>query len=81
VYEGVSAEKKLVHPHNRAASKPRQEGFEAKNEETMNIMITSPEYVSGATAVHSDRKSRATKKERQSGVSESYVIVSTVGAK
>jgi hypothetical protein len=70
----VKAEKKVVHPHNRAASKPRQEGFEAKDEETMQLKVSSPEYMSGATAVHSERKSRVTKKERQSGVSEILTV-------
>jgi hypothetical protein len=68
VFEGVKANKKVVHPHHRAESKPRQEGFEAKDEEAMSLKISSPEYMSGATAVHSERKSRASKKERQSGV-------------
>jgi hypothetical protein len=70
VFEGANAEEKLVHPHHRAASKPRQEGFEAIDEEAKNLKISTPEYMSGATTAHSERKSRAVKKDTQSGVRE-----------
>jgi hypothetical protein len=70
VFEGATAEEKLVHPHQRAASKPRQEGFEAIDEEAKSLKISSPEYMSGATTAHTDGKSKAVKKERQSGVRE-----------
>jgi hypothetical protein len=70
VFEGVVAEEKLVNPHYRAASKPMQEGFEGIDEEAKNLKISSPEYMTGATTAHSERKSRAVKKDTQSGVRE-----------
>jgi hypothetical protein len=65
---GVTAEKYVVHPHSRAASKPRQEGFIGKHEETTNLTVSSSEYTSGIPAMHTENKSRAARKEKQTWV-------------
>jgi hypothetical protein len=66
--EGVKAGQQLIHPHKRAASRSRQEGFEAKDEQAINFNISSTEYMSGGTAVHVDSKTKAARNEKQSGV-------------
>jgi hypothetical protein len=68
VVEGVKAEQNVINPHHRAASKSRQEGFAVKDEETINLEISSAEFMSGGTAVHVERKSKAVRNEKQSGV-------------
>ena len=66
--EEVKAREHLVHPHQRAASKPRQEGFEPNEEEVREFAVSSSEHKSGTSAVHRDSRNRATRKEKQSGV-------------
>ena len=66
--EEVKARDHLVHPHQRAASKPRQEGFEPNEEEVREFAVSSSEHKSGTSAVHRDSRNRATRKEKQSGV-------------
>jgi hypothetical protein len=70
VTEEVKAEKHLVQPHHIAAAKPRQEGFAAKDEDAITLNISSTDYISGGTAIHTESKTRATRKEKQSGVRE-----------
>jgi hypothetical protein len=64
----LKAEKQFVHPHHRATSKPRQEGFQDKDEEIMNLKISSAEYIPGDSTVHEDSKTRVSKMETHSGV-------------
>jgi hypothetical protein len=71
--EGVKAEKQVVHQHHRATAKSRQEGFEAKDEETLSMPISSTEFKLGDMAVHIGSKTRAARKELKSGVSK-FVI-------
>jgi hypothetical protein len=66
--EGVKAEKQVVHQHHRATAKSRQEGFEAKDEEIINMPISSTEFKLGDTAVHIGSKIKAARKELKSGV-------------
>ena len=70
VVGGIKAEEYLVHPHHRAASKSRQEGFELNEEETKEFSVSSTELKSGNYAVHRERRERAARKEKQAGVSK-----------
>jgi hypothetical protein len=64
----MKAERHVVPPHHRAASKPRQEGFESKEEKIVNIKISSADYTSGTSAVHTDGKIKAERQDKQTGV-------------
>jgi hypothetical protein len=66
--EGAKAKEQVIHHHHRATVKPRQEGFEAKDEETRSLKISSTEYMSGDVAVHVDSKTKVARKAKLSGV-------------
>jgi hypothetical protein len=62
------AEKQVVLPHQIAASKPRQEGFESKDEKIISLIVSSADYTTGTSAVHKDGKARPARHEKQTGV-------------
>ena len=68
VVEEERAEENIVHPHHRAASKPRQEGFEPNEEEAGEYAISSTEHKSGSSAIHRDGMNSAARKETLTGV-------------
>ena len=70
--EEARAEEDVVLPHHRAASKPRQEGFEPDEENAKEFAISSSEHKSGSLAVHRESRNRASKKETQTGVRKYY---------
>jgi hypothetical protein len=67
---GITAQKEAVTPHGRVTSETRQEGYEGTKEEANNLKLDSIEYSSGRSATHTERKTRVTRKEKQSGVRE-----------
>ena len=73
VIEEVKAKEYLVHPHHRAASKPRQEGFEPNEEEASAFNISSTEHKTGSSAIHKENRDRARQKETQTGVRKNVV--------
>jgi hypothetical protein len=68
VIEELKAEQQIVHPHQIATAKSRQEGFEVQDEGTMTLTVSASDYTSVGTAIHRESKARATRKEKQSGV-------------
>jgi hypothetical protein len=65
----VKAELQIVHPHERATSKPRQEGYDAEENQAINLKISSTEQMRGGIALHTECKARATRRDNQAGVS------------
>ena len=61
-----------MHPHQRAASKPRQEGFEPKEEEEGAFSVTSTDHKAGISAIHKERRNRVTKQDKLTGVRSFY---------
>jgi hypothetical protein len=72
---GITAEENIIQPHHRATSKPRQEGFEPSEEEAREFQPPLTEHKSGSSAVHRASRSRAVRKEKQTGVRNSCNIV------
>lgn len=65
---GVKAECNFTLPHQRATSKSRLEGYEPSEEEARDFKPCSNEQKSGSSAIHRGGRSRAVRKEKQTGV-------------
>jgi hypothetical protein len=73
--EEVTAEQSLVHPHQRATSKSRREGFEPTEEEVKELSVLSSQTISGRSDAHKENRYIASKKENQTGVIDFLIFL------